>query len=217
MRTSDLILRLTNNLTPIESNFSSKRLNRALSVGMASSTVLLVVLYGIRSDMPELLLTTMFWVRLAFPVTTLIAALNLAGRLGRPGAPVRLAWLAVTLPFITMLLAATFMVFATPPGYRLQLMLGTTCLEGTRSRPPDSGRDRRRTARRRARSARIFALLFRDVGTVLGCLVRTGHQHHRRYRRPSGSALFEVVAWEEHQEKSRRRKSGFLINTGRLC
>jgi hypothetical protein len=126
MRTSDLILRLTNNLTPIESNFSSKRLNRALSVGMASSTVLLVVLYGIRSDMPELLLTTMFWVRLAFPVTTLIAALNLAGRLGRPGAPVRLAWLVVTLPFITMLLAATFMVFATPPGYRLQLMLGTT-------------------------------------------------------------------------------------------
>jgi hypothetical protein len=87
---------------------------------------LLVVLYGIRSDMPELLLTPMFWVRLAFPVATLIAALNLAGRLGRPGAPVRLAWFVVTLPFITMLLVATFMVLATPPGYRLQLMLGTT-------------------------------------------------------------------------------------------
>jgi hypothetical protein len=126
MRTSDLILRLTNNLTPIESNFASKRLNRALSVGLASSTALLVVLYGIRSDMPELLLTTMFWVRLAFPVATLITALKLAGRLGRPGAPVRLAWFVVTLPFITMLLVATFMVLATPPGYRLQLMLGTT-------------------------------------------------------------------------------------------
>jgi len=126
MRTSDLILRLTNNLTPIESNFASKRLNRALSVGLASSTALLVVLYGIRSDMPELLLTTMFWVRLAFPAATLITALNLAGRLGRPGAPIRLAWFAVTLPFITMLLVATFMVLATPRGYRLQLMLGTT-------------------------------------------------------------------------------------------
>ncbi|WP_106279799.1 DUF1109 domain-containing protein [Paraburkholderia sp. BL25I1N1] len=126
MRTSDLILRLTKNLLPIESNFSSKRLNRALSVGMSSSTALLVILYGIRSDMPELLLTTMFWVRLAFPVTTLIAALNLAGRLGRPGAPVKLAWLAVTLPFIVMLLVAAFVVFATPPGYRLRLMLGTT-------------------------------------------------------------------------------------------
>ena len=126
MRTSDLILRLTNNLTPIESNFASKRLNRALSVGLASSTALLVVLYGIRSDMPELILTTMFWVRLAFPVATLITALNLAGRLGRPGAPIKLAWFAVTLPFITMLLVATFMVLATPRGYSLQLMLGTT-------------------------------------------------------------------------------------------
>ena len=126
MRTSDLILRLTNNLTPIESNFASKRLNRALSVGLASSTALLVVLYGIRSDMPELILTTMFWVRLAFPVATLITALNLAGRLGRPGAPIRLAWFVVTLPFITMLLVATFMVLATPRGYSLQLMLGTT-------------------------------------------------------------------------------------------
>ena len=126
MRTSDLILRLTNNLTPIESNFASRKLNRALSVGLASSTALLVVLYGIRSDMPELLLTTMFWVRLAFPVATLITALNLAGRLGRPGAPIKLAWFAVTLPFITMLLVATFMVLATPRGYRLQLMLGTT-------------------------------------------------------------------------------------------
>lgn len=126
MRTSDLILRLANNLTPIDSSFASRRINRALSVGLASSTALLVVLYGIRSDMPELLLTTMFWVRLAFPVAALIAALNLAGRLGRPGAPVRLAWFVVTLPFITMLLVATFMVHATPPGYRLQLMLGTT-------------------------------------------------------------------------------------------
>jgi hypothetical protein len=126
MKTSDLILRLTNNLTQIEPNFASNRLNRALSIGLAGSTALLVVVYGIRSDMPELLLTAMFWVRLAFPVATLITALNLAERLGRPGAPVRLAWFAVTLPFITMLLVATFMVLAAPPGYRLQLMLGTT-------------------------------------------------------------------------------------------
>jgi hypothetical protein len=126
MRTSDLILRLATNPTPVAADFPSSRLNRALSIGLASSTAMLVVLYGIRSDMPELLLTAMFWVRLAFPVATLITALNLAGRLGRPGAPVRLAWFVVTLPFITVLLVAAFMVLATPPGYRLQLMLGTT-------------------------------------------------------------------------------------------
>ena len=73
---------------------------------------MLVIIYGIRSDMPELLLTTMFWIRLAFPVATLITALQLAGRLGRPGVPVKLAWFAVTLPFIAMLFVASLMLIA---------------------------------------------------------------------------------------------------------
>src|SRR5471030_2782968 len=126
MKTGDLIFRLTNDLVPVESNAVSKRLNRALIVGVTASTALLVVYYGIRSDMPELILTTMFWVRLAFPMATLVAAMRLAGRLGRPGAPLKLAWFTATLPFMTMLLTAAFILLATPPGYRLQLLLGTT-------------------------------------------------------------------------------------------
>ena len=126
MKTRDLILRLSNGLTPVDSNAVSKKLNRALMVGLTGSMALLVVNYGIRSDMPELILTTMFWVRLAFPMATLVAAMRLAGRLGRPGAPLKLAWFTATLPFMTMLLTAAFIQLATPPGYRLQLLLGTT-------------------------------------------------------------------------------------------
>ncbi len=126
MKTGELIFRLANELIPIESNAVSKRLNRALIVGLTASMALLVVLYGIRSDMPELILTTTFWVRLAFPMATLATAMKLAARLGRPGAPLKLAWFAVALPFMAMLLMAAFILLATPPGYRLQLMLGTT-------------------------------------------------------------------------------------------
>jgi hypothetical protein len=72
-------------------------------VGFAGSMTMLLVIYGIRSDMQELLLTTMFWIRLAFPVATLITALQLTGRLGRPSVPVKLACFAVALPFIAML------------------------------------------------------------------------------------------------------------------
>ena len=126
MKTRDLILRLSNGLTPVDSNAVSKKLNRALMLGLTGSMALLVVNYGIRSDMPELILTTMFWVRLAFPMATLVAAMRLAGRLGRPGAPLKLAWFTATLPFMTMLLTAAFILLATPPGYRLQLLLGTT-------------------------------------------------------------------------------------------
>src|SRR5471032_2365169 len=126
MKTRDLILRLSNGLTPVDSNAVSKKLNRALMLGLTGSMALLVVYYGIRSDMPELILTTMFWIRLAFPMATLVAAMRLAGRLGRPGAPLKLAWFTATLPFMTMLLTAAFILLATPPGYRLQLLLGTT-------------------------------------------------------------------------------------------
>jgi len=126
MKTGDLIFRLVKDLTPVESNAVSKRLNRALIVGLTASTALLVVLYGIRSDMPELILTKMFWVRLAFPIAIVATAMKLAARLGRPGAPLTLAWFAALLPFMVMLLMAAFILLATPPGYRLQLILGTT-------------------------------------------------------------------------------------------
>lgn len=126
MKTRDLVTRLASHISPVERNAVPRLLNRALMLGLASSTVLLVALYGVRSDMPELILTTMFWVRLVFPFAIIATAMKLAERLGRPGAPLKFAWFAVALPIVTMLLAAGSILMATPPGYRLQLMLGTT-------------------------------------------------------------------------------------------
>jgi hypothetical protein len=126
MKTRDLVARLASNVSPVERKVVPRLLNRALLHGFAGSTALLVALYGVRSDMPDLILTTMFWVRLAFPLAIIAAAMKLAERLGRPGARLRLAWFAVALPIVTMLLAAGSILLATPPGYRLELMLGTT-------------------------------------------------------------------------------------------
>lgn len=126
MKTRDLVTRLASDISPVERNAAPRLLNRALMLGLAGSTVLLVALYGVRSDMPQLILTTMFWVRLVFPLAIIAAAMKLAERLGRPGAPLKFAWFAVALPIVTMLLAAGSILMATPPGYRLQLMLGTT-------------------------------------------------------------------------------------------
>lgn len=126
MKTRDLVVRLASNGSPVERDAVPRLLDRALLQGLAGSTVLLVALYGVRSDMPELILTKMFWVRLTFPLAIIAAAMKLAERLGRPGARLGLAWFAVALPIVTMLLAAGSILLATPPGYRLQLMLGTT-------------------------------------------------------------------------------------------
>ena len=126
MKTRELVTRLASDVSPIERNAVPRLLTRALLHGLAGSAALLVALFGVRSDMPELILTTMFWVRLAFPLAIIAAAVALAERLGRPGARLRLAGLAAALPVASMLLAAGSVLLATPPGYRLELMLGTT-------------------------------------------------------------------------------------------
>ncbi|MBB2926368.1 DUF1109 domain-containing protein [Paraburkholderia silvatlantica] len=126
MKTRDLVSQLASEASPVEHDAVPRLLNRALIRGLAGSAALLVALYGVRSDMPELILTTMFWVRLAFPLAVVATAMKLAERLGRPGAPIKLASFAVALPIATMLFSAGSILLATPPGYRLQLMLGTT-------------------------------------------------------------------------------------------
>ena len=126
MKTRDLVAWLVNDVSPVERNAVTKRLSRALMLGLVSNTALLTALYGIRSDMPELIFTGMFWMRLAFPLAVVAATMKLAERLGRPGASLGLASFAAVLPIVTMLLVTGIMLLVTPPGYRLQLMLGTT-------------------------------------------------------------------------------------------
>ncbi|KAG8151526.1 DUF1109 domain-containing protein [Burkholderia catarinensis] len=126
MHTRDLVSRLAANLHPVAPNAVSRSLGRALVSGLVGNIALLVALYGVRSDMPELILTGMFWVRLAFPAALIVTATRLAERLARPGAPFAYAWLAVALPIVTMLAVTAGILLATPPGYRLQLVLGST-------------------------------------------------------------------------------------------
>lgn len=126
MKTRDLVAWLVSDVSPVERNAVPKRLSRALMLGLVSNTALLTALYGIRSDMPELIFTGMFWMRLAFPLAVVAATMKLAERLGRPGASLGFASFAAVLPIVTMLLVTGIMLLVTPPGYRLQLMLGTT-------------------------------------------------------------------------------------------
>lgn len=126
MNTRDLVARLARGVTPVERNAVPRLFNLALMRGLAGSTFLLAALYGVRSDMPELLLTAMFWVRLAFPLAIVAAAMKLTQRLGRPGSPLAATWFAAALPIAAMALASGGVLLATPAGYRLDLMLGTT-------------------------------------------------------------------------------------------
>lgn len=131
MRTQDLVARLAGNLQPVERNAVARTLSRALIAGLAGNAVLLVALFGFGTDMPEQMLTVMFWIRLAFPLAIIAAALKLAERLGRPGAALGLAWVAALVPAVTMLLVAAAILFAAPPEYRLRWLIGATWVTTT--------------------------------------------------------------------------------------
>lgn len=126
MKTRHLVTQLSNNLVPIEPNAVAKRIGRALLHGLAASTLLLVVLYGVRGDMPAMIATPLFWAKLAFPLAIIVPALKLAERLGQPGVPTKLAWIKVLLPIATLWVATAAILLAAPHGYRLQLMMGST-------------------------------------------------------------------------------------------
>ncbi|VVE32702.1 hypothetical protein PAN31108_03715 [Pandoraea anhela] len=99
-------------------------MHHALIMGLAGSTLVLIALYNFHSNMPDLILTKMFWIRLAFPLVTIITAMTLTQRLARPGASTKYAGLTVALPIMTMLAAACVILLTAPKGYRLQLVLG---------------------------------------------------------------------------------------------
>ncbi|GLQ51873.1 DUF1109 domain-containing protein [Dyella flava] len=126
MKTRDLVHRLADDLAPIESNAVAKRIGRALIQGLTASTIVLVALYGVRGDMPAMMATPLFWLKLTFPLAIIVPALKLAERLGQPGAPTKRAWITALLPIFTLWLAAAIILMFTPHGYRLELMLGST-------------------------------------------------------------------------------------------
>jgi len=122
MKTDDLISALVQNLTPVQANVVGRRLGRAHLLGLTGGTILLVVVFGVSSDMPEQILAPMFWLRLAFPLAVVALAVKLVERLVRPGVAITSAWLMTILPMITMMLGVIFFILTVPAEYRLKLV-----------------------------------------------------------------------------------------------
>ncbi len=126
MRTAELVAILAAGARPLDPHAVGKRFASALFVGLLGATLLLVALFGVRSDMPQSLLTPAFWLKAAFPLATFAIALRLALRLGQPGASVAWAWAALAVPLVGVWLAAAVTVYAAPAPLRLDLVLGRT-------------------------------------------------------------------------------------------
>ncbi|MBP0596763.1 DUF1109 domain-containing protein [Herbaspirillum sp. LeCh32-8] len=103
------------------------RMAMALAGGLAGSALLLAAVYGVRSDMPELLQSPLFWLKISFPLAVLLAALAAAARLAHPGMRVgRGPLAALLLPPVALWLAGAGWLALAPSSLRLTLLLGST-------------------------------------------------------------------------------------------
>jgi hypothetical protein len=102
MKTDDLILSLSGDLTPVPRGAAVRRIALGLAAGAVVSAALMVAWIGFRPDLSHALSTPMFWMKFAYAALAGLALVFATTRLSRPGA--RLGWLAlaVALPFVLM-------------------------------------------------------------------------------------------------------------------
>jgi hypothetical protein len=126
MKTNELISMLATGISRTDRHAIGRRFTAALFFGFAGATLLLVAIYGIQGDMPQMLVTPLFWLKIAFPLTVVSASLFVAARLSRPGAKIKMAWIALAVPLLLIWLAALATIVATPSTLRSQLVLGNS-------------------------------------------------------------------------------------------
>ena len=126
METDKLIAMLATNAEPVAPGSVRLRYGAALAGGGFGAVLLMAAFYGVRPDLAQASGEPMFWVKLAFPLALVAAALVAASRLARPGA--RLGWStqALLVPVGAIWMLAAVALLSAGPGARLPLVLGST-------------------------------------------------------------------------------------------
>ncbi|BEU25755.1 DUF1109 domain-containing protein [Paraburkholderia caribensis] len=126
MKTYQLISLLAAHLSPVDPHEVTKRFGWALSAGGMFATLAVVAGYGVRPDLGDMLLTPLFWMKIAFPLSLATAAIAATVRLARPGVVVGSAWAALAIPPASVWVAALAMLALAPTEAQASLVLGST-------------------------------------------------------------------------------------------
>ena len=126
MRTDELVTVLATGVEPVESDPTARRYATALGWGAFGATLLMAILLGVRPDIDTAVRLPMFWIKLAFPASVIVASLFAATRLSRPGARLGRVPVALLAPVIAMWLLAAYVLLGAPPQERAALVLGRT-------------------------------------------------------------------------------------------
>ncbi|MDY7577800.1 DUF1109 domain-containing protein [Herbaspirillum sp. RTI4] len=126
MKTTDFISLLSAGVAPVERHVAPRRFSRALVLGSLGSIVLMLLFFGVRPDIRVMLVTPLFWAKLAFPLVLAGAALLASARLSRPGIRPGNAWVALSAPLFVVWIAALISLWLTPEDQRVALLMGVS-------------------------------------------------------------------------------------------
>ncbi|PWB34153.1 anti-sigma F factor [Pseudomonas sp. SDI] len=126
MKTDELITLLATAEGPVDRHALGRRLVLALLGGMLAALLLIVTLYGVRSDLAEVARMPLFWAKVALPGSLALLGLWLTQRLARPGVNGGVVWGLLGLPLALVWLGAALVLFGAPVEARAELIFGRT-------------------------------------------------------------------------------------------
>ena len=126
MKTDDLVALLSTGVTPVSPNAASRPMGLALLLGVPVSLAILLLGFGVRGDLLQVINLPIFWVKLVFPLCIALAAFVVVQRLARPGVQVQRAWWALVAPVVMVFAMALVEWFALPVQERLPSLIGVS-------------------------------------------------------------------------------------------
>lgn len=126
MKTDDLIALLATAEAPIDRHALVRRLAVALLAGLLAALLLVVAIYGVRSDLADVARTPLFWAKVALPGSLALLGLGLTQRLARPGMKGGALWGLLGLPLLLVWLGASISLLGAPVEARAELVFGRT-------------------------------------------------------------------------------------------
>jgi len=126
MRTDDLISLLAADTLPVARHATQRRILLALLFGLPLALAIVLIGYGPRHDLVQVMFWPMFWVKLAVPTAVAVAGYIALQALARPGIALRAKWMGLVVPVLLLWALAIFSYQNAPVEQRTTLIWGAT-------------------------------------------------------------------------------------------
>ena len=126
MNTDDLINLLATNAGAVKAHSAGRRYTLSVACGTAGALALMLSLLRIRPDLSAAAHMPLFWLKVGFVLSLVVAGLFAVIRLSRPGARLDRVPVAMAAPLLAMWAIAVYVLIEADPQQRLGLFLGST-------------------------------------------------------------------------------------------